>query len=51
MGSSQLSQKYSKFNPQLNLITLKINYKPSYYTYYEDIKEKWFYESRKRKDN
>ena len=33
LHSEQYDSQYSKFNPQLNLVTLTIDYKPSYYTY------------------
>ena len=38
LNSREYDQKYSKFNPQLNLITLKIDYEPSYYSYYDSSK-------------
>lgn len=33
LHSEQYDSQYSKFNPQLNLVTLTIDYEPSYYTY------------------
>ena len=33
LHSEQYDSQYSKFNPQLNLIILKIDYEPAYYTY------------------
>ena len=33
LHSGEFERKYNKFNPQLNLITLKIDYEPSYYSY------------------
>ena len=33
LHSAEYDAQYSKFNPQINLITLKIDYEPAYYTY------------------
>jgi hypothetical protein len=35
LNSAQMDQKYKLFNPQINLITLKIDYEPKDYTFYE----------------
>ena len=33
LNSKQFDHKYAAFNPQINLITLKIDYEPEYYNY------------------
>jgi len=35
LRSGEMEKKYRLFNPQINLITLKINYEPVDYTFYE----------------
>ena len=35
LNSALMDQKYRLFNPQINLITLKIDYEPKDYTFYE----------------
>ena len=39
LHSAEYDAQYSKFNPQINLITLKIDYEPSYYTYLNSSKQ------------
>ena len=39
LHSAKYDQQYSRFNPQLNLITLKFDYEPSYYSYCDNTKK------------
>lgn len=38
LHSPEFDSEYSKFNPQINLITLRIDYDPSYYSYLNSSK-------------
>ena len=38
LHSAEFDAQYSKFNPQINLITLRIDYDPSYYSYLNQSK-------------
>ena len=39
LHSAEYDAQYSMFNPQINLITLKIDYEPAYYTYLNSSKK------------
>ena len=39
LHSAEYDKQYSMFNPQINLITLKIDYEPAYYTYLNSNKK------------